>query len=495
MGIIKKQSLQSSIFIYIGFLVGAFNILFLFPKWLSPEEFGLTRVLFAACSTLASLSFLGITQIMIKFYPFYHSHLKKEKSDFLTLSFLVPLCGFIFFSIIALLFREQLFAVYSKKSALFLDYFYFIFPGALSLVLFTILETYSQNLLRSVFANMLRELGYRIFILSAIVMYIFHLFDFRWFMILFTSYYFLAALLMGFYIYRAGHLNFSFTISKLSRKMKTRMIKYGGFMFGAGVIAILADNLGTMLIAGISGLGSTGVFAIAAYIATILRVPQRGMVGIVTPIISKAWREKNLEVIDKIYKGSSINLMIASCFIFLLIWINIDLIYSFLPVVYSDGKMVVLIMSLSVIIDLSMGVNGEILFTSSSWKVFLYTHVLLIVISIPTNYFLIKYYGIIGSAFSNLIAFTGYNVYRYIYIKRKYGLDPFTFNTLKCLLICLGSYLLVSQLNFFHSLIISGILKSAVLGVLLLGCLLFFKVSEDLNSAVTKFSKRFITRS
>ncbi len=494
MGIIKKQSLQSTIIIYVGFLIGAFNVMYLFPKCFTGEQYGLTIALFAASSTIASLSSLGVNRIMIRFYPFYHSHLKRGTNDFLTLSFLVPIIGFVFFTVLTLLFREQLFAIYSKKSALFVDYFYYLFPGALALLLFSIVETYTQNLLKSVFANVMRELGYRIFILFAIILYIFHFVDFRMFMILFTSYYFLATLVMLGYIYKIGHLHFSYTISKLSRRMKMRMIKYGAFMFGGGVIGILADNLDKILIAGISGLENTAVFTIAAYIATILRVPQRGMTGIITPIISKAWRDKRPDLIDKIYKGSSINLMIASCFIFLLIWINIDLLYSFLPAVYANGKWVVLIMSLSVIIDLSMGANAEILFTSSSWKVFFYTHILLLALSIPTNYFLIKHFGIIGSAYSNLIAFTGYNVYRYIFIKRKYGLDPFSWNTLKCFIICIGSYFLVVQLNFFTHPFVAAFFKSFTLGTLMFCALLYFRISEDFNHAVTRFTQRFIKR-
>ena len=45
MGIIRKQSILSSIFIYIGFAIGAINILYIFPVYLKTEEFGLTRLL------------------------------------------------------------------------------------------------------------------------------------------------------------------------------------------------------------------------------------------------------------------------------------------------------------------------------------------------------------------------------------------------------------------------------------------------------------------
>ena len=45
MATIRKQSIYSSIYIYAGFAIGAFNVLFLFPKFFTPEEFGLTRIL------------------------------------------------------------------------------------------------------------------------------------------------------------------------------------------------------------------------------------------------------------------------------------------------------------------------------------------------------------------------------------------------------------------------------------------------------------------
>ena len=45
MGIIRNQSIKSTIILYIGVLVGVFNLLWLFPKFLSPAEIGLTGVL------------------------------------------------------------------------------------------------------------------------------------------------------------------------------------------------------------------------------------------------------------------------------------------------------------------------------------------------------------------------------------------------------------------------------------------------------------------
>jgi hypothetical protein len=37
MGVVRKQSILSGIFIYLGFAIGAVNILILFPKYFTPE--------------------------------------------------------------------------------------------------------------------------------------------------------------------------------------------------------------------------------------------------------------------------------------------------------------------------------------------------------------------------------------------------------------------------------------------------------------------------
>jgi O-antigen/teichoic acid export membrane protein len=83
MGIIRKQSILSSIFIYIGFAIGAINILYLFPHYLTTEQFGLTRLLIDVSMLIGMLATLGSCPATLKFYPFYASMLPKEKMTFL----------------------------------------------------------------------------------------------------------------------------------------------------------------------------------------------------------------------------------------------------------------------------------------------------------------------------------------------------------------------------------------------------------------------------
>ena len=55
MGIIQRQSIRSTIGISAGFLIGAFNLLVLAPKFLTTEQLGLTRLITDLGITLATL--------------------------------------------------------------------------------------------------------------------------------------------------------------------------------------------------------------------------------------------------------------------------------------------------------------------------------------------------------------------------------------------------------------------------------------------------------
>ncbi len=462
----------------------------LFPRFFSTEEFGLTRLLFAVASTFSALALMGTSQMMIKFFPFYKDRLKKHENDFLFLATLLPILGFVLLCIISFFLKDLFLDAYSKRSSLFVHYFYLIYPLAFSLTLFTVFETYSRSLMKTVVPSVLRDLGYRTFTTLFIVLFVLKLVNFDSFIIAFCNYYFIAVVLMVIYIHRLQHLNYVTSVSVLSKRLSKRIVTYGALMFGGSLFGILAENVDTFMIAGISGLESTAVFVVASYVATIIQLPKRSFAGVLLPIISQAWKDKNFTLIDSLYKKSSINLMVSSVFLFLLVWVNIDALFGFLPPVYAGGKYVVFIIGLSTIIDLSTGVNYEMLVTSSYWRVSFYSHVILIALSIPSNYFLVKEFGIIGSAYSNLIAFTVYNGYRFFFIYSKYKMQPFTWNTLKCLIISVLSFLMITALpeisNPFISIALKGVLIAVVFGT----AIIYFKVSEDINAFYSHTLKR-----
>ena len=84
MGIIQKQGVKSSFFIMMGFLIGAVNLLVLFPMFFSKNDQGLVRAMLDIGATLSVFCTLGTLPVIYKFYPFYNHYLgpKKKRAPF-----------------------------------------------------------------------------------------------------------------------------------------------------------------------------------------------------------------------------------------------------------------------------------------------------------------------------------------------------------------------------------------------------------------------------
>ncbi|MES1220799.1 MAG: lipopolysaccharide biosynthesis protein, partial [Bacteroidota bacterium] len=152
MGIIRKQSIQSSLFIYIGFAIGALNVLVLFPneKYFTLAEFGLTKVLVDVSLLIAMLCTLGSYSAVVKFYPFYNSYLPKKKNDFPFITTSVVILGCLLFIVLMPLFKDVIIRKYGSRSPLFVEYFYLIFPLTISIAFLYLFEAYSWAVKRSV---------------------------------------------------------------------------------------------------------------------------------------------------------------------------------------------------------------------------------------------------------------------------------------------------------------------------------------------------------
>jgi O-antigen/teichoic acid export membrane protein len=68
---IRRQSIISTIIIFVGFAIGFLNNLF-FTKsgWFTPEQYGLTRSFFDFSQIIFAYSFLGVSAAIYKFSPY-----------------------------------------------------------------------------------------------------------------------------------------------------------------------------------------------------------------------------------------------------------------------------------------------------------------------------------------------------------------------------------------------------------------------------------------
>jgi O-antigen/teichoic acid export membrane protein len=443
---IRRQSIISSILIYVGFAFGALNT-YLFTREGGPftkEEYGLTGVFMAIGSIMMSLASLGMPAYINKFFPYYKDHLPKEKNDQPTLALFVSIIGFILVGIGGLVFKDVVGNTFDNSPQV-VTYYYWLFPFGLGLTLFAVLEVFAWHFHKSILSNFLKEVQFRVFVTILFVLASVGLIkNFDQFIKIYSLLYLFVAIILFISLTASGRINFTFSISKVTRRFFKKILMLCGFVWGGTLIYNLAAAADTIIIALIfpDGAGMVGLFTFAQYLTSIIQAPQRSIVAASVAHLSQAWKDKDYARINRIYQRSSINQLIFSAAMFCLIWLNYnDAINTLnLQQEYKVVLDVFLFMGLMRIIDMGTGVSGQIISTSTFWRFDFITGIILLAIMLPLNWILTKQLGLIGPAIANLISFFIYNLIRYLFLLRKFKMQPFTIRSLLAILLAGACY-------------------------------------------------------
>ncbi len=484
MATIRKQSLYSSIFIYLGFAIGAFNVLYLFPKYFTPEQFGLTRIVMDIAMIFSTVITAGILPIIYKFSPFYKSHLPKEKNDLPSIVFIYVTIACVIFLIALPYLKPLILRKFGKNSPLLLDYFHLVIPFTISLSIFSALESLAWIIKKAVLTNFLRELTFRLITMALILCWAWGMIThYDVFISLYTNIFFISIFILIVVLFKSNQFKFQFTLSNLSRRLYPMMFKFGGAYFLSAIFNIIARTNDTLIIASQSsgGLVDAAIFTIATYLITIMDVPQRSLVGAAVPQIAEAWKDHDIKKLERLYKKTALNLLIIGLAIMGLVLINIPILLKFLGPAYLGVPQLLMIIGLGKLIDLGTGLNSQILQLSKHWKIDLFTNMLFVVLSIILNYILTKKYGIIGTAYGGLIAIIAFNLIRFIYIKKIYDLQPFTWSNLMTLAVAATLYISIDTVPIVSSFWTTAIIKSLFFISLFSLFIIKFNISNDLT--------------
>ncbi len=430
---IRRHSIISSVVIYIGFAVGLLNTYFFTKEGIfTKEEYGLAVAIFVPLAVLlATLSQLAMPSYIYKFYPYYNNNLKPEKNDMITWALVVGLIGFTIVSFFGWFFQDLVVRKYSVNSALFVKYYFWVYPLALGLMLYNILEAYAWNLHKSVLTNFLKEVQWRIFTTVLIVLFIFKVIpDFDLFLKMYAFTYPGIAAILFIYLLVKGNIHFTITPSKISRRFLKIIKRFCSFVYSATIVFTISAVFDSLVIASVldNGLEQAAIFILAQNLSSIIQAPQRGITAAAIPHISQAWKDKNVALIQRIYQRSSINLLIFSLLLFVLITLNYKqaiIVFGLKPE-FLLGFGAFVFLGLARVVDLGTGVNAQIIGTSNFWRFELTSGIILLVLTLPLTYVLTKQMGIIGPPIAALIANILYNTIRIGFLWKKFRLFPFT---------------------------------------------------------------------
>jgi len=488
MGIIQRQSIKQSLVNYAAVAIGAVSIIYIYPQ--DREEYGLARFIIDTAMMIAPFLLLGFSGVAVRFFPRFKEDDKSHRG-FLLFLLSGVLIGSLVFLVICLLFKDKIYDAFSGESELFLKYLHFLPLLAILLAFIYLFMAYISNFKRivvpAIYQNLIK-IVLPVLVLSVIWTYI--TLDHLVLGILINFAIVLIGLIV--YVYWLGELKLTIDFSFLNKENKKEIRSFALFGLLGGLGSVLAFRIDSFMISNLLNFESNGSFAIAAFIANVIAIPTNAISQISAPIVAESFKKNDLAHIRKLYKDSSLNLLIFGLLIFICILGSIEDLFSIMPKgnQIKDGVAIVLVIGAARLVDMGTSINNQIINYSKYYRFSLYAILLMGGINIISNYILIPKYQIIGAAIATFISLALYNMMKMIFIKWYLKMQPFSWKTLMVILLAMlvyGLSLLIPETqNPYWNIII----QSLAIGLVYSTLIYYFKISEDINKMLDKVFKQ-----
>jgi O-antigen/teichoic acid export membrane protein len=427
MGIVQKDAFRTTVISYIGILLGYINKGLLFIIILTEEQIGLISLLIAVGTLFAQLSGFGTAFTTLKFLPIFKNS-ERQHYGFFSFVFRMIIWGTIITSVGFILLRPFIENLYIDKSPEFVDYYWWIFPIGIGYVFYLLFEAYLRSFYRNILSVFSYEILLRLGVTVSLMLYWSQNISFDSFVKINSLIYLLPPLILMIYLSKQNELVVSTKNIDISKRFQRLMTQFSTYNYINSLGVVLVVSLDVMMIAQMMGAAETGVYATVVFVASALLVPSRSLVRISAPLVSEYWKSRKMSEMNSLYKKTGAVSLFLGLSGFIVIWLNIDLLFSFLKPEFQPGIWVFFTLMLGRFFELFFGLTGIIFSTSKKYKYDIYFTLLLVVLVFGLNLVFIPKWGIVGASVSTAIALMIYNVGRFLFIYKSYGLNPFEKN-------------------------------------------------------------------
>ena len=485
MGIIQRQSIKGTIYSYIGVILGFVTTGLLYPFVLGEGQIGVLKLLMSYSALAAQVAGLGFNGVTVRLFPYFRDKATAHKG-FLYLGMLIISLGLIITLGGLAIIEPWIIEKSADKSALFIEYFWLVYPLIIFQLLFAMLDNYYTQLYKSTFAIFLKELVQRSLLIGAILALYFGWLTFTQFVYTFSIMVSLPTIMLIIQIHRDGQLKFNPTLKYIDDDLKKQIVKVSLFSILTSFTGVIILNIDSIMLSTMVGIGATGIYAINYFFGVLVKIPSRPMIKISNAVISESWKKNDLKNIKDIYIKSTVNQMIVGSFLFLGILINLDSIYQYLPEPYAQGRYVILFIGFASWLEMATGVSKSVLGTSAYYMVQSMAMVGLAALVVITNYVFIPYYGITGAAFASFLSLFVFNAFRYFYIWYKFKLQPYNKTHLIIIILTVAVFFVSMILPLTNNYFIDIPYRSVIITIIYALGIYFLRLSDEVNKIVDK---------
>ncbi|TXI80575.1 MAG: hypothetical protein E6Q44_06675 [Flavobacteriales bacterium] len=492
MGIIARQATQNTVLAYLGIALGFVNVVVLYPRVLAADEFGLTRLLVSIATIAAQMAQFGGENTVIRYFPYFRDPTRAHRGILGQLLVFATVVGLLACLVLAVL-HGHLTQVFADRNALYGTYGLLVLPLVLSEVYFILLRSYSRALRRTVQPTFIREFVLRVLQTLLIGFQAWSPMPFGRFMVLYTAVFVLCTFLLVLDLKRAGAWHLGWAQRWFPRRLKRSMATYSAFTLSASMAGIVLGNMDQLMIGALLGtnaLTHVAHYAVAFYFGSVIATPARALQQAAVPLLADAWKRRDMDLIATLYRRSSLIQLLVSGYFFVLIWVGVDELFALLPAEYSNAVDVVLVIGLAYLLTSAVQLGVGIISMSRAFRLDALSSFAMLAINGIAGFFLIRSMGIVGAAWSTLIALTAVNVFRTWFLWERYGLWPFDRRSL----VVVGTIVVLCFALAWVPLTGQPLMDLILLGVLTTAAYWIIAYALGLTTELMEFAARLRTR-
>lgn len=484
MGVVIRQSARNLVFIYGGFLIGAFNTLVLMPRVLTREQIGLLNTFTSYSWILAMACLFGMPMVILRFYPLTSG---LQRARMLGGAFTWSLSLAISVALAGLLFPDLIHRVLPAAEPIFLRHYRWIFLMLIMHVLYENMASVLKSQMRTAATVFWRELFLRLYNLTLYSLFALGLFGYSWVVAGFAMSSVVILIGLVSHVRLKGMLKPGFGMDR-------EWLRYGLYNLIGASLVFIVYQLDIVMLHRYGYLDVIAVYSIAMFMATTIQLPFRAFSAVGVPVLAQAFAANDMLRVKDVYRRSSeVMLVTGGALALMILWCAEDFRY-FLPADYRPHLLAPLgFLVLAKWLDVSMGLNGALINQSQHYRFDIWANLILLAAALGLNALLIPSFGLAGAAAATCISVVLYNLVRYFYIVYRFGIHGFGWNFPGIVAFYGLAYLALAQLPLQgHPLLVIAV-KILAAGFVIMVWLWFLKPSAEVDRLLQAILTRIKT--
>lgn len=490
MGIVFRQSVKSTIIIFIGALLGAL-INYIYPYIITKAELGVITNIITE-STLCQFIFTLGTSVLLSAYISRYPVYDPRRNVLVSFAFIVTIGTAMLLSLPYILLKHHIIGLYQPEDRHYINKFYITIP-LLGIIwsFITHFEMYFLSEKKVAIPSFIKEILIRIGTCITIGLYAIKLLSFEGMVWSILVTYGVAASILFFLYRKKKGVGFSTNWNAFTKEEYKDIIKFAWYHLLSGISIYLIGYVDSLLLPALdkSGMASLAVYRIALFIATIMTLPNRAMRNAAFSTLNEAYLQKRHLDLKDIFQRSGVNILIVSVAMLIIIGCNLPNAVAILPKGYEAIAPLVMILMLGNMIDIATGFNSELIGLSVYYKFNFRLSILLLILVVTFDRIFIPIYGVYGAAWSGAASLVIFNIMKYLFLWNKMKIQPFNKNTLLVILAGILTGLTGYFLPHVSNPVTDTIIRTTVITITYGGILVYLKPSEDLITYINSIKK------